>query len=47
MERDHLGDLGVDGRATIKLNFKKYDGEARTGLLWLRIGTTGARLLMR
>jgi hypothetical protein len=26
-ERDHLKDVGVDGRITLKLIFKKWDGE--------------------
>jgi hypothetical protein len=38
MERDYLVDLGVNGRITLKLIFKKLNGEAWTGLFWLRIG---------
>jgi hypothetical protein len=30
-ERDHLKDLGVDGRITLKCIFKKREGEAWTG----------------
>ena len=46
MERDHLEDPGVDG-IVIKSMFKKWDGEAWTGLIWLRIGAEGGSLLMR
>jgi hypothetical protein len=42
----HLQNLGVDGRIILKWIFKKWDGEAWTGLLWLRIGTGGGRLRM-
>ena len=31
--RDHLEDIGVDGRIILKWIDKKWDGEAWTGLL--------------
>jgi hypothetical protein len=35
-QRDHLGDLGVDGRIILKYNTSVW-----TGCMWLRIGTSG------
>jgi hypothetical protein len=32
-ERDHLKKLGVDGKIILKRSFKKWDGEAWTGLI--------------
>jgi len=41
--QNHLEDLGVD-RIILKWAFKKWDRDAWTRLIWLRIGTSG-RLL--
>jgi hypothetical protein len=47
MERDHLEDPDIDGRIMLKCIFSKWDGEAWTGLLWLRIGGGGGCLFCR
>jgi hypothetical protein len=44
MERDHLNDLGSDGRTLLKLILKKWELETWTELLWFRIGTGGGFL---
>jgi hypothetical protein len=46
-ERDNLKDIGVDVMIVLKRFFKKWEGEAWTGLLWLNIGTDVGRLSMR
>jgi hypothetical protein len=44
MDRDHLVDVGVDEMIILKLILKMWNGEAWTGLMWLRIGTVSGLL---
>jgi hypothetical protein len=43
-ERDHVKDLGIDERIISIQILKKYGGRIWTGLIWLRIGTSGQLL---
>jgi len=43
-ERDHLGDLGVDGRIILRWILRKWDVGVWTGSSWLRVGTGGGLL---
>jgi hypothetical protein len=43
-ERDHLEDPGADGRTILRQILKKWDVEAWTAVIWLRIGTSGGHL---
>jgi len=43
-ERDHLGDLDVDGMIILRWIFRKWDVGAWTGSIWLRIGKGGGHL---
>jgi len=42
-ERDHWGDLDLDGRIILRWIFGKWEG-VETGWSWLRIGTYGGHL---
>ena len=43
-ERDHWGDLGVDGWIILGWISRRWDVGMWTGLGWHRIGTGGGRL---
>jgi hypothetical protein len=41
MQRDHLGDPGVDKRILLRWTFRKWGVGVGIGLSWLRIGAGG------
>jgi len=43
-QRAHLEDAGMDGKIILRSIFRKWDGVAWTGFIWLRIGTDGGHL---
>jgi hypothetical protein len=43
-ERDHLEDRGIDGSVLLKWILRKWDEEAWSGFIWLRIVTGGKHL---
>jgi len=43
-ETDHLEDLVVDGKVTLRWIFRKWDVGAWTGLIWFRIETGGGHV---
>jgi hypothetical protein len=45
-ERDHGGDLGVDGWILLGWISRRWDVGMWTGLGWPRIGTGGGRLIV-
>jgi len=44
MEREHLGDPGVDGRIILRRISRKWGVGVWTGSSWLRVGTGGGHL---
>jgi hypothetical protein len=44
LERDHLEEIGVDGRRMFKWILKKWSGRLWVGLICLRIGMSGGLL---
>ena len=46
-EREHLEEPCVDGRIILRWIFRKWDVGLWTGLIWLRIVTSGGLLWMR
>jgi hypothetical protein len=44
MGKDHLGDLGIDGKILLKSNLKEWVVRIKTGFVWLRIVSSGGLL---
>jgi hypothetical protein len=44
MERVHMKSLGIDGRMILQWILQEWDERLWTGLIWLRIGTSGEHL---
>jgi hypothetical protein len=44
MERDHLKDQGIDERIILKCILNQQHEKGCTGLMWLRMGTSGKLL---
>jgi len=44
MERDHLGDPGIDGRIVLRWILRKWDVGIWAGSSWLGIGMGGGHL---
>jgi hypothetical protein len=47
VERDHLGNIGIEGKLVIKYALENNDGRILIGLIWLRIGTKDRLLCKR
>jgi len=43
-ERDHLEDPVIDERIIFRWIYRKWDGAAWTGLIWMRTGKGGGHL---
>jgi len=46
-ERDHLEHTGVDGRIILRWISRKWDVEAWTKSIWLRVGTDNGLLWLQ
>jgi hypothetical protein len=43
-ERDHLGNVGINGNIILEWIWKKYSGNGWIGLVWLRTHASGGHL---